>query len=289
MKTDALFYELFQAAPQTFFELLQMTPACPYRFESITVKTAEKRIDGVLEPMLEDQPIYFLEVQAFPDDVIYWRVMREVATYFEQRPQQKDRPWQAIVLWLNVEDNPGLGTLKPLSRRPARRLLSADLIKLLKRLKQIDDKALVLNVLNPLLTDSEREVRKHVVQWAETIRQTPNLDLHTEERLLTVMSQLIGQKFKTLSYKELANMLRLTPLEETVSGQELIKDERVAILATLIQDKFLLTEPLVESVRADLDKLDVETLALLVRQILHFDTFEELEHWVAARLPQTTT
>lgn len=59
MKTDALFYELFQAAPQTFFELLQITPTCSYRFESITVKMAEKRIDGVLEPTEPDQPLYF--------------------------------------------------------------------------------------------------------------------------------------------------------------------------------------------------------------------------------------
>ena len=67
MKTDALFYELFQAAPQTFFEVLQLTPACFYQFESLTIKTVEKRIDGVLEPESEGHPIYFLEVQAFPD------------------------------------------------------------------------------------------------------------------------------------------------------------------------------------------------------------------------------
>lgn len=83
-------------------------------------------------------------------------------------------------------------------------------------------------------------------------------------------------------------MLRLTPLEETISGQELIKDAHVAILTTQIQDKFLLTGPMVESVRADLDKLDAAALALLVRQILHFATFEELEHWVTARLPRAT-
>lgn len=118
MKTDALFYELFQAAPQTFFELLQITPACSYRFESITVKMAEKRIDGVLEPSEPDQSIYFLEVQAFPDEVIYWRVMREVATYFEQRPAQRSADWQAIVLWLNSEDDPGLGTLVALRHEP---------------------------------------------------------------------------------------------------------------------------------------------------------------------------
>jgi predicted transposase YdaD len=76
MKTDPLFYELFQAAPQTFFELVQITPSCPYRFESITVKASEKRIDGVLEPADPSQPFYFLEVQAFSDDTIYWREMR---------------------------------------------------------------------------------------------------------------------------------------------------------------------------------------------------------------------
>lgn len=282
MKTDALFYELFQAAPQTFFELLQITPACPYRFESITVKTAEKRIDGVLAPLAENQPIYFLEVQAFPDDVIYWRVMREVATYFEQRPAQKETAWQAIVLWLNPEDNPGLGTLQPLARKPHQRLIAVDLLKLLKKL---DERALVLNVLRPLLAKSAREVRQHVVQWVENIRQTPNLDRQTEERLVAILSQLIEQKFRTLSYKELAKMLRLTPLEETISGQELIKNAHVAILTTQIQDKFNLSSTLIESVHTDLDKLDAEALRILVRQILHFETFEALEQWVADHLP----
>ena len=81
MKSDAIFYELFQTAPQIFFELMQITPPCPYRFESLTVKTTEKRIDGILEPEQEGETIYFLEVQAFPDETIYWRTLREVSTY----------------------------------------------------------------------------------------------------------------------------------------------------------------------------------------------------------------
>ncbi|MCB0187242.1 MAG: DUF2887 domain-containing protein [Caldilineaceae bacterium] len=285
MKTDTLFYELFQAAPQTFFELLQITPACPYRYESLTVKATEKRIDGVLEPTVANQPIYFLEVQAFPDDVIYWRAMREVATYFEQRPPQKDRAWQTTVLWLNKEDDPGLGTLDPLARPPDPRLVSADLIELLKQLKQVDDKALVLNVLNPLLTDSEREVRQHVVQWAENIRQTPNLDPQTEERLLTVMSQLIGQKFQSLSYKELAKMLRLTPLEETVSGQELIKDERVKTLTRQVARKFTLSPEIIDMLQAELDALDAKSLVQLLDQIIDIDTFEQFQQRVAECQP----
>lgn len=285
MKTDALFYELFQAAPQTFFELLQITPVCSYRFESITVKMAEKRIDGVLEPTDENAPLYFLEVQAFPDDVIYWRAMREISTYFEQRPLQRERAWQAIVLWLNREDDPGLGTLKPLSRRPAARIVSADLIQLLKKLKRVDDKALVLNVLHPLLTNSEREVRQNVVQWAENIRRTPNLDSQIEERLVTVMSQLIEQKFKNLSYKELAKMLRLTPLEETASFQEAMKEKQVDLLMLMINDKFSLSDELNKGFRADLETSTMDTLQTLFTQILHIDSLEQLEQWIADHQP----
>ncbi len=138
----------------------------------------------------------------------------------------------------------------------------------------VNDKALVLNVLHPLLTNSEREARQHVVQWAENIRRTPNLDSQTEERL-------IGQKFKNLSYKELANMLRLTPLEETISGQELLKNDRVMMLATLVQNKFTLSDEQIETIRVDLEKLELQELKLLVQRILHFDTLDGLKQWIA--------
>ena len=281
MKTDALFYELFQAAPQTFFELLQITPACPYRFESITVKTAEKRIDGVLEPVDTTAPLYFLEVQAFPDDVIYWRAMREISTYFEQRPQQQERAWQAIVLWLNKEDDPGLGTLKPLAHRPHSRLRSADLIKLLKKLKAVDEKALVLNVLHPLLTNSEREVRKNVVQWVENIRQTPNLDTQAEERLVAVLSQLIEQKFRSLSYKELSQMLRLTPLRETESVQEVLKEEWLDVLIPMIRRQFVISDEIQAALLRDLQTLAADRLKALIPILWEINSVESLERWIA--------
>ena len=285
MRTDALFYELFQTAPQTFFELLQIVPTCTYRFESITVKASEKRIDGVIEPSDEQQPVYFLEVQAFPDDTIYWRTLREVATYFEQRPARNDN-WQAVVLWLDKADDPGLRTLKPLTYKPASRLISADLIKLLKKLPET---SLVLNVLRPLLAKSEREVRKHVVQWVTNIRQTPNLDPQTEEKLVAILSQLIEQKFKSLSYKELAAMLRLTPLEETISGQELIKNERVKTLARQLTRKFTLSTELVETLNLELDQLDPATLEQLLDLVLDFATYEQVEQWITDRLPARRT
>jgi phosphoenolpyruvate-protein kinase (PTS system EI component) len=80
-------------------------------------------------------------------------------------------------------------------------------------------------------------------------------------------------------------MIRLTPLAETTSGQELIKNERVAMLTMQIQDKFTLSDKLVKSVRTNLEKLSSDTLHQLIRQILHFDTFETLEQWIEEHLP----
>lgn len=69
-------------------------------------------------------------------------------------------------------------------------------------------------------------------------------------------------------------------MAETTSGQELIKNERVAMLTAQIQGKFALSDKLIEAVRADLEKLDADALSLLIRQILHFDTFTALEQWL---------
>jgi len=95
-------------------------------------------------------------------------------------------------------------------------------------------------------------IRQHVVQWTENIRQTPNLDGATEEKLIAVMSQLIEQKFRGLTYKELSKMLRLRPLSETISGQELIKDDRVALLSRQIRRKFALSDELTETMKEEL-------------------------------------
>lgn len=283
MKTDPLFYELFQAAPQTFFELVQIKPSCAYRFESLTVKMSEKRIDGVLEPLDVGQPFYFLEVQAFPDDVIYWRATREVATFFEQRPHLKDTKWQVIVLWVNITDDPGFGALRLLARKPKPNLVSLDLIDLLKKLPET---SLTLNVLRPLLVEDEREVREHVVQWAENIRQATNADANLEERLIDVLSQMIEQKFKTLSYEELRQMLRLTPFHETESFKEAMKNERVDILLNQIEIKFDVPPEKVEAIASDLAKLDLNTLKALLKQLLRLETLEQLEFWIDDHLPE---
>ena len=46
MKTDALFHELFRFDPQSLFYLVNLQIDGQYAFESISIKTVEKRLDG---------------------------------------------------------------------------------------------------------------------------------------------------------------------------------------------------------------------------------------------------
>ncbi len=84
MKTDALFYELFRLESQSLFDLMNLKMEGDYAFESITVKTIEKRCDGFLKRTDNQGPNVFLEVQGYDDPGIYWRLFREVCTWYEQ-------------------------------------------------------------------------------------------------------------------------------------------------------------------------------------------------------------
>ena len=79
-------------------------------------------------------------------------------------------------------------------------------------------------------------------------------------------------------------MLRLRPLVETISGQELLKEERVETLLRLIQRKFVLTPETLETITADLQKLRPPTLRVLLDQIFEFATLEDLERRIAEQL-----
>ncbi len=285
MKTDPLFYELFQTRPQIFFEIAQILPLCPYRFESVTVKSTEKRIDGVLYPTIADQPIYFVEVQASPDEQMYWRTSRETSTFFEQRPSLKDTEWYAYVIWLYGEDDGGFKKTHIYDEQKKQRIFSVHLIDILKKLP---NNSLALNVLRPLIVDTEEEVRQNITTWVEQIHQA-DLSPQAEQRLLMVMSQLIEEKFRILSYKELCEMLRLTPFRETTSYKEALQEDRIELLIKLMKRKYHFARSTLVKLDVRLRQLTLKDLEDLFMEIVDMVSLREINAWVNARLPPKTT
>ncbi len=101
MKTDTIFYSLFQAFPSIFFELINQSPAeaISYEFTSSEVKQLAFRLDGLFLPTTKDpvKPFYIVEVQFQPDDDLYYRLFAELFLYLRQ--YKPSHPWQVVAIY----------------------------------------------------------------------------------------------------------------------------------------------------------------------------------------------
>jgi predicted transposase YdaD len=276
MKTDALFHEFFQLVPQALFELLQIRPGCEYSFHSPVVKASERRLDGLLEPAEEGYPRFFMELQGYDDKTVYWRSVQEVGQYHAQRPNLNGTDWKMILLFLDKAYDPGPETLGPLYSENIPWLIRGNIPELLE---QVNNPSPILHVLRPLIAKSENEVQQEAPIWAAEIRQMPVLEQATKERLLTLLTQFVVQKFSEASAKEIEKMLQLTPLEETRAVREWMQQGQISVLAQLIEEKFLIPASLASLTLASLNR---EALDELARQILRFQTADELAAWIEA-------
>ncbi len=213
MKTDALFYELFQLEPQSLFDLVCLNMEGEYIFESITVKTTEKRFDGFLKRIDNQGPNVFLEIQGYDDPGIYWRLFREVCTWHEQ--SKSIAPFIAIVLFMDVKYAPEQCPLNVVSPHQFFQFNLSDC------LKALGNKAGPLTVLKPLILENKNHLSEFVPKWKAEIDS-----LNSPEEKANLLEELLEyailQRFPQLTLKEVQKMIQLTPLDKTVAGQELI-------------------------------------------------------------------
>lgn len=91
MKTDSIFYRLFQEFSNIFFELIgyPSTEANTCNFSSIEIKQTAFRIDGVFLPSQGvDNHIYFVELQFQPGAEFYYRFFAEIFYTFVKTNQK---------------------------------------------------------------------------------------------------------------------------------------------------------------------------------------------------------
>jgi len=218
IKTDALFYKLFQVSPQSLFQLVGLKVEGQYSFESITVKTTEKRFDGFMRRTDGEGPNVFVEIQGYDDNTIYWRAFREVCAWYEENDSA--RPFILVVLFIDEKHDPDN---RMLSCRPPCRLIRKNLPDCLKG---VGKKGGALTVLKPLELSDRKENREKlpelVPQWEAEIR-SPEFSEHDTEELTELLVYAILQRFQKLTLKEVEKMMQLTPLDQTVAGKELIQ------------------------------------------------------------------
>ena len=161
MKTDSLFYELFKLHPASLFELAGLEADGEYVFESITVKSTEKRMDGFFRSTDGSGRNIFLEVQGYDDEAIYWRFLREISVYYELT--EKRLPFVAVILFIDEKYDPKNCPVKFVSPNRLIRLY------LPKCLKALGNKASPLTVLKPIVLSDKEKLPQAVPKWKTEI------------------------------------------------------------------------------------------------------------------------
>ncbi len=276
MRTDSLFYQLFQTSPSIFFELIgrSATEAFGYEFRSVEVKQPDFRIDGVFVPGRESsaQTVYFVEVQFQKDQLLYHRFFAELFLYLEQNPATPD--WQAVVVYPR-------SSLEPDESSLYRVLLESSQVQrvYLDELAAVAEPSLGLGLVQ-LVVESTALSANRAKQLIEQSQQKTVAGL-SKRGIIELIQTIIVYKFPELSREEIEEMLGLSELKQTRVYQEAREEGRQEEGATLVLR--LLTRRLSQvapEVRALILQLPVAQLEELGEALLDFSSTQELTDWL---------
>jgi predicted transposase/invertase (TIGR01784 family) len=280
LKTDSIFYRIFQTAPGVFFELLgePAERAQGYVFRSVEVKQLAFCMDGVFLPQPDgsDQTVWFVEVQYQKDPYFYHRFFAEIFLFFEQYPQTAD--WKAVVLFSKR-------SVEPNQTHLFRTLLDSVQVQriYLEDLQDMPTESLGIGLLQ--LINARPEVSgaqaRVLVERARTQLQ-PDADL---ERIIELIETVMVYKFPTLSREEIEQMFSLSELKQTRVYQEALEEgrqegrrlEALALILLLLKRKLSSLE---SGVEAQVQALSLAQLEDLGEALLDFRDSEGLLDWL---------
>jgi len=217
MKTDNIFYQLFQTLPSVLFELLgePVEKATGYTFKSVEVKELSKTIDGVFLPVDKSQPIYFVEVQFQKDENLYNRLLSEIFIYLGQ--YKPDQYWKGVVIYAQR-------SLEPAIIKGYEVLFAQNLIQIiyLDEIAQTEQNSIGLGIIDLVVGKEETAVEK-VKSLTETTRRTiPDLSLQID--VIELIERIIIYKFPDYSSKELEAMFGLAEWKQTQFYKDVVQE-----------------------------------------------------------------
>jgi len=277
VKTDTLFYQIFQTFPQLVFQLLDRPVVPGYAFTSVEVKEKSFRFDGIFMPPPDrpTEPIYFIEVQFQPDANFYRAFLSEIFLYLNQ--QQVNLDWIAVAIFPNRKTD-----ISNLSAVQQEMVNSGRIVRIY--LDEINDRSVVEFGLLKLITcpqDKAVEVVNQIRSVAE------------REVILEFIETILVYKFPKLTRKEIEAMFALDDLRQTrvfqeirdeylqegmVQGIQLGKQEgEVNLVMRLIKRKFGAPD---RELTTKIANLPLEQLENLGEELLDFKTIDDLTHWL---------
>lgn len=219
MKTDTIFYRLFQSFPRIFFELINRAPeaAADYEFTSREVKQLSFRLDGLFLPKTnqQNQLLYLVEVQFQPDPSLYYRIFAELFLYLKQ--YQPPHPWQIVVIYpsRSIEKEQTLHFGNLLNLNQVRRIYLDELRE--------GESSLGVEVVKLVIKPEETagaEARRLIAQARQELT-----DEAIQQDIINLIETIIVYKLPKKSREEIATMLGLSSeLKKTRFYQEVFEE-----------------------------------------------------------------
>ncbi|MEA5579720.1 Rpn family recombination-promoting nuclease/putative transposase [Nodularia harveyana UHCC-0300] len=217
MKTDSIFYRLFQEIPSIFFELIGNSPeeANKYQFSSVEVKQTSFRLDGVFLPIQTvENPIYFVEVQFQADGEIYSRLFAEVCLYLRQNQPQND--WSAVVLYPTR-------SIDISSIKHYQEFFTSERVRRIYLDELGESTSLPIGIATIKLIIANED--QAIAQGKELIRRTKQeINSQRQQQLLQLIETILVYKLPQMSREDIEAMFGLSELKQTRFYQEAFQE-----------------------------------------------------------------
>jgi predicted transposase/invertase (TIGR01784 family) len=264
MRTDTIFYQLFQTFPTLLFELVGLPPetADGYQFLSAEVKEKSFRFDGIFLPDQPENPIWFVEVQFQPDPHFYSKFFSEIFIYLNQFKPVQD--WRMSAIWASR-------TLETDSKQHYRELFTSGRVVLvyLDEIVKVDSPALGLVKL--IMTDENG-----AIPFAKEL-----VSKFSDNTVLELVETVLVYKFKDKTREEIEAMFSLGDLKQTRVYMDAKQDgvregKRQTILRQLTR-KFGTLPP---DTVSKIENLSIVQLESLAEAILDMQSIVDIVHWL---------
>jgi predicted transposase/invertase (TIGR01784 family) len=296
LKTDTLFYQLFQSFHTLLFELIDrpIADAEGYQFTTAEIKEKSFRFDGIFIPTSNDKPIFFLEVQFQPKNDFYWEYLSEIFLYLNQyRPINK---WQAVAIFAKRNCEPEIvDHVQEMIN--SNRIIRVYLEDWLNQ----ETNSLTIAIIQLILAP-QNQAPELARQINDKVQQ--ELDPDLQDQVVKFIETVLVYKFPKLSRQEIEAMFTFNDLKNTrvyqdakqeglqlgkQEGLQLGKQEglqlgeqrglqrQVAMLVRMLTRKFGKLSPRTKN---RITKLSVTQLENLAEVIFDLQTLADLNTWL---------
>ena len=291
MQTDKELFHIFGACPEAIFQWAHLPVPKDCKLSSICVKGLQLTMDGFIAPEDPAEPLTIAEFQFQRVPAIYPRIAAEMAMI---QMQHDMRMVQGIICFGEASLDPATEPWK--SSGLIRIVYIKEELQEMER--QTPDHPLVA-VFKPIFEPSQDSLEKEAARHYRQLKQSA-LSPERRKALCEAFESLLTQRLSHRTAQQIAMILELPDIRDTVCGKELIAEGRMEGMAEGLAEGKAEGEleklrnhlclfgakkfgPLSSDVTASIQKLNLAQGDELFDRLFEMNDVGDLERWLSER------